>query len=52
VVRVYPARFSSPPPEPWASRIRRADWWEMMVFIAPWVIVAYLAVALTSVNLQ
>ena len=50
LVRVYPARFSSRSPEPWASRIRHADWWEVMVFIAPWAIVVYLAVALTSFN--
>jgi hypothetical protein len=32
------------------DRIRHTDWWEVMVFVVPWAIVVYLAVALTSVN--
>jgi hypothetical protein len=52
LARFYPARLSSRPPEPWTHRLHHIDWWEVMVFVIPWAIVAYLAVALTSLRLM
>jgi hypothetical protein len=34
------------------DRLRHADWWEVMVFIVPWLTVVYLAIALTSITIR